>query len=66
MKSLCVRVRKSTRAVVHAPASVVVGIMYSSGVSVLISGIRYSSFTLSRPEDESISRITITIILLCY
>ena len=55
MKSLCVRMRKSTRAVVHAPASVVVGIMYSSNVSVVIAGIRYSSFTLSRPEDESIS-----------
>lgn len=57
MKSLCVRVRKSTKAVVHAPASVVVGIMYSSGVSAVIAGTRYSSFTLNRPEDESISTL---------
>ena len=50
--------RKSTRAVVQAPASAVVGMMNSSGVSVVMVGTRYSSFTLSRPEDESIGIIT--------
>ena len=40
------------RAVVHAPASIVVGIIYSKGVSLVNSGIRYSSFTLNRPIDK--------------
>ena len=35
----------------HAPASIVVGMMYSSGVLAVIAGIRYSSLTLNRPED---------------
>lgn len=64
MKSLCVRMRKSTSAVVHAPASAVVGMMNSSGVSVVMAGIRYSSFTLSRPEDESIGIIITTLTVL--
>ena len=64
MKSLCVRMRKSTSAVVHAPASAVVGMMNSSGVSVVMAGIRYSSFTLSRPEDESIGTIITTLPIL--
>ena len=38
MKLLCVRVRKSTRAVVHTPASEVVGTRYSIFVSSVIIG----------------------------
>ena len=48
MKSLWARTRKSTRAVVQAPASVVVGMRYSSVVSRVMAGMRYFSSTLSR------------------
>ena len=49
MKLLCVRVRKSTRAVVQAPASEVVGTINSIQISSVMSGIQYSSLTGNRP-----------------
>ena len=48
MKLLCVSTRKSVRAVVHAPAPVVVGMRYSRGVSRVREGSRCFSSTLRR------------------
>ena len=48
MKLLCVSTRKSVRAVVHAPAPVVVGIRYSREVSRVREGSRCFSSTLRR------------------
>ena len=51
MKLLCARTRKSTRAVVHAPSSEVVGMMYTSDVLSVISGTKNFSSTGNRPND---------------
>ena len=48
IKLLCVSTRKSVRAVVHAPAPVVVGMRYSRGVSRVREGSRCFSSTLRR------------------
>ena len=48
MKLLCVSTRKSVRAVVHAPAPVVVGMRYSRGVSRAREERRCFSSTLRR------------------
>ena len=48
MKLLCVRTRKSVRAVVHAPAPTVVGIRCSSEVLRVKEGRRNFSSTLMR------------------
>ena len=48
MKLLCVSTRKSVRAVVHAPAPVVVGMRYSKEVSSVKEGSRCFSSTLRR------------------
>ena len=52
IKLLCVRVRKSARAMEQAPGPVVVGMRYSSGVASLISWLMYSSSTRKRPEQS--------------
>ena len=52
MKLLCVRVRKSTRAVVHTPASEVVGTRYSIVVLSLMTVTQNFSSTGNRPEKK--------------
>ena len=52
MKLLCVSTRKSVRAVVHAPAPIVVGMRYSRGVSRVKEGSRCFSSTLRRAVRE--------------
>ena len=52
MKLLCVSTRKSVRAVVHAPAPIVVGMRYSREVSRVKVGSRCFSSTLRRAVRE--------------